>query len=127
MKITKSFKEFTSEPQYKPTYNIYTPLPQNLNRATLQSQNQNPNTEIDRQKIHSRPNRILTTPRVQFTMPSSLISTLLISKSLHGSSAFKLQFTTKHTKYSIRLLRFNTNSEKTSLIPHSLQKDSSFG
>ena len=42
-----------------------------------QSQNQNTSTTIDRQNIHPRRNRNLTTPRVQFNIPSSPTSTPL--------------------------------------------------
>ena len=59
-----------SEPQYKPTYNIYPPLQQDLNRVRHISQNQN-TFEINRQTIHPRRNRNFQTPRVQFNIHQS--------------------------------------------------------
>ena len=59
-----------SEPQYEPTYNIYPPLQQDLNRVRHISQNQN-TLEIKRQFIHPRRNRNFQTPRVHFSIPQS--------------------------------------------------------
>ena len=59
-----------SEPQYEPVYNIYATPQQDLNRTRQPSQNQN-TPAINRQIKHSRRNRNLTTPRVQFIIPSS--------------------------------------------------------
>ena len=59
-----------SEPQYEPTYNIYPPLQQDLDRVRHTSQNQY-TLEINRQFIHPRRNRNFQTPRVNFKIPQS--------------------------------------------------------
>ena len=50
-----------SESQYKPTYNLYPPLQQDLNRVKHISQNQSP-LEISRQIIHPRQIEIFKLP-----------------------------------------------------------------
>ena len=59
-----------SEPQNEPTYKIYPPLQQDLNRVRHISQNQN-TLEINRQIIHPRRNRNFQTPRVFFNVSQS--------------------------------------------------------
>ena len=57
-------------PLSEPTYNLYPPLPQDLNRIRHISQNQN-TVEINRQIIHPRRNRNFQTPRVHFDIHQS--------------------------------------------------------
>ena len=57
-----------SKPQFEPTYSIYPPVQQDLNRARHISQNQN-TLEIKRQIIHPRRKRNSQTPSVHFNIP----------------------------------------------------------
>ena len=59
-----------SEPQYEPTYTIYPPLQQDLNRVRHINQNQK-TLKINRQILHPRRNRNFQTPRVLFNMPQT--------------------------------------------------------
>ena len=54
--------------KYEPTYNLYRPLQQDLNRVRHVSQNQS-TLEMSRQIIHPRRNRNFQTPRIQFNIP----------------------------------------------------------
>ena len=56
-----------SEPQNKPTYTIYPPLQQDLNRVRHINQNQK-TLKINRQILHPRRNRNFQTPRVHFNI-----------------------------------------------------------
>ena len=57
-------------PLSEPTYNLYSPLPQDLNRIGRISQNQD-TVEINRQTIHPRRIRNFQIPRVHFEIPQS--------------------------------------------------------
>ena len=60
-----------SKPLYEPSFNIYLSIQEDLNRTRNLSQNQNLTTTTNRQLIHLRPNKSLTSTRVQFKILSS--------------------------------------------------------
>ena len=99
-----------SESQYKPIYNIYPSLQQELNRTQHPSQNQNQTSTIDIQIIHPRRKRKFITPRVHFNIPSPPTPKhfdLSSNTSKKKPSTLTTYLKTKHSDHTIGLLRKN--------------------